>query len=244
MNLGITGQFDITNSTVSAGIPQVTTSLTYLRVLRGTVDFDITDDWGGINSVEVIGHQGLPILSASPSSNSPHAPRQDSRSNFAKLTGKLSRLQDLWEDEGDKLNLLLTATGQYSFSILYPTEEFRLGGTSFGRGYFNGRLSGDSGIGVSAELQFDTPIDLWSESGFPVQFYAYYDFGKIWSKVPNEPSRLTLASAGVGLRAPVLDWLQLELEIAKPLTLSTLDVIQGQAPKPPAEFFGMLTLTF
>ena len=75
------------------------------------------------------------------------------------------------------LGLLTRFLWQYSDEPLFSSEEFAVGGRVIGRGYDNGEILGDKGMGLSAELQYLTPV----YRDFSFQPYAFYDVGKVWN---------------------------------------------------------------
>lgn len=115
---------------------------------------------------------------------------------------------------------------------MLASEEFGLGGASFGRGYEPSEITGDHGAAFSAELQYLLPFrNRWltcASEDRPtrtlsidcLQAYSFYDVGAVWNE--NVPAGLSsvesLSSAGLGLRFGVMDYLSVEGELAKPLT--------------------------
>ena len=99
---------------------------------------------------------------------------------------------------------------------MLSTEEFEIGGLTFGRGYDPSELTGDSGLGASLELQFSQAPGLSFLQSY--QVYAFYDFGVVWNTDSNTPSQESLASAGIGVRTNLTDWLFADFEVAQPLT--------------------------
>jgi hemolysin activation/secretion protein len=110
----------------------------------------------------------------------------------------------------------LTGIGQYAFDTLLADEEIRVGGERFGRGYDPAELSGDSGLGISSELQHNRVTgSRWVPA---YQLYAFYDAGKVWNDDTGSTLSESLASAGFGVRARIYGRLDAALELAKPLT--------------------------
>ena len=200
-----------------------------LRVFFANLLYDFKDDLGGFTEVSFGLRQGSDVLNAS-DKRDPDLSRIGGVSDFTSVNAFFSRHQHLW----DNLGLFMSATGQYSFDTLLSPEEFTLGGERFGRGYNPAELAGDSGLGVTAELQYTVPgpFDFWQS----IQGYGFYDFGVVWNRDQREKDRESLASAGLGIRNQLLENVFIDLEVAWPLTLKpdTYD-------KEPRFFFQVLT---
>jgi hemolysin activation/secretion protein len=93
------------------------------------------------------------------------------------------------------LSFSVIPRAQYSLDPLLSYEEFSAGNYTVGRGYDPGTLTGDSGVGVAAELRYG--------SGFPRNGQ---DFGSE-----------NLISAGGGLRVAFRDRFRLDATLAVPL---------------------------
>ena len=182
-----------------------------LRVLHATAFFDYRDSFNGANSAEFGIRQGLPILGATDKDDTVVS-RVEGDGTFTSLNAEVARLQRITSE----INLLARVAGQYGFTELLSTEEFEIGGLTFGRGYDPSELTGDSGVGASVELQFSqAPGWTFLQS---YQLYAFYDFGVVWNTDSNTPSQESLASAGIGVRTNLTDWLFADFEVAQPLT--------------------------
>ena len=182
-----------------------------LRVLHATASMDYRDSFGGANFAEFGIRQGLPILGASDAGDDDLS-RVEGDGTFTALNAEVARLQRITSD----FNLLARLGGQYGFDELLSTEEFEVGGLTFGRGYDPAELTGDSGFGASFELQFNQAPGLSFLQSY--QVYAFYDFGVVWNADTNTPSEESLASAGIGIRTNLTDWLAADFEVAQPLT--------------------------
>jgi hemolysin activation/secretion protein len=141
--------------------------------------------------------QGLPILGAT-SDNSPHL-SLDGKTDFTKLTG-LMRYVNVFSAPW---SFALTANGQYGFQRLVTGEEILFGGSQIGRGYDPGGITGDSGVGGSFELRYDTRITDWDINA--LQPYTFYDAAKVWSHARPAATGIVLPdesldSVGAGAR--------------------------------------------
>lgn len=109
---------------------------------------------------------------------------------------------------------------QLSTAPLLIGESFSLGGTQFLRGYDFAQAVGDEGAAGLAELRYDWPRALGAVRN--VQLYAFADAGTVTSLAAGRGSE-TLASSGAGLRTDITRDLDLDFEIAVPLTEDRYD---------------------
>jgi hemolysin activation/secretion protein len=213
LSLSVNLAFDISRAEISeadttTGARQQT-SLDDLRVVRlgETLDFqDQTFGTGlvGANTFALTLHKGLSALGASTTGDRP-----DTQIDFFKLTGELTRVQNLFNIRGNGVALKLSAGGQYSSDILPSNEKYFLGGTKYGRGFFSGEITGDRTAGTTAELQLNTSTN-WPV-GLALQPYIFYDNGWAWNLAPGDLNQ-HIASAGVGVRVSFTQQVSLELE--------------------------------
>lgn len=104
---------------------------------------------------------------------------------------------------------------QYALDPLLSFEEFTAGNYTVGRGYDPATLSGDSGIGVTAELRGPRILPL-KQSQLSIQPYIFGDAAWVWNKHDGQGAE-QLTSAGGGVRAELTDRLRLDGTIAVPL---------------------------
>jgi len=98
---------------------------------------------------------------------------------------------------------------------LLSFEEFTAGNYTVGRGYEPATLSGDSGVGLSAELRGPRLLPL-KRSKLAVQPFIFGDAAWVWNKHDGEGAD-HLTSAGGGIRAELADRFRLDGTIAVPL---------------------------
>jgi len=209
-NLRAVGTFDLRN--VDTDIAGTGFTRDRLRVLRMGLSYDRSDTWDGITAVRATLHQGLTMFGAS-DQGSARASRVNGDPGFLKLTLDLTRLQQL----GERTSLVATMTSQYSHRALLASEEFGLGGASFGRGYDEGELSADRGAAASLELRYAPRLPELLPKGGHV--YAFADGGRLWASGNGvQVTQRSLASAGGGARATLGSLVFATLEIAKPLS--------------------------
>ncbi|MGC4011318.1 MAG: ShlB/FhaC/HecB family hemolysin secretion/activation protein [Pseudomonas sp.] len=204
-----------------------------IRALRLGASYDWFDAYGGKNLVKGEISKGLAIMGASSESRL-NPSREDGQTDFTKLQLDAQRLQDL-SKVMDGLNLYVAATAQTSFGqALLSPEQFGVGGSEFGRGYDPSEITGDSGFAVKTELQYNR-IHTFKDYAVPTQYYAFWDFGKVWSEDPSWVSTESLSSTGIGAHLNIFKDTYVSPEIAFPLTRSVsakeLDDDNGKAPR-------------
>lgn len=99
----------------------------------------------------------------------------------------------------------LRAKTQLTDSLLIGNEQFSIGGNETVRGYFQSETLGDTGIYAQSELR--SPALLKGKKWLgDLRGLVFIDAGevKIKSPLPEQISRVTLASAGVGVRMKLL----------------------------------------
>lgn len=208
------------NSNLGAGGPSSVTSYDSLRILRLGADYAMSDLWAGDNRPAIDGisariSKGMDILGATTNGQALTAPRLGEQTNLLKFNFQLSRTQTLWYPwQGASVALMGLLAGQWSNSILPPSEQFYLGGAQFTRGYYSGEVAGDKALATTAELQLNTGIDL-SRVGLSAevnsQFYVFYDWGEVWQ---NQSTTLAprLASTGGGVRIQATRHVEVDFE--------------------------------
>lgn len=190
----------------------VVTSKDKVRAARIGANYDIQDNWNGVNVVDAEISQGLDVFGAT--DKGAGRSRIDGENDFTKMTLDLIRLQPL----PNNFSILASATGQYSLDPLLSSEEFAIGGSAFGGAYDPAELTGDHGAAAKVELRWANDLGYqWLQN---YQIYSYYDIGSIWQK--NAPvgviKHQSLASVGVGVRTNFNQHFSGLVEIAKPLT--------------------------
>lgn len=158
---------------------------------------------------------GLNALGAT-GNNDPLASRWDSRPDFTTFAWWLNWRRGI----APRVSLSLATIGQLSTSPLLIGESFALGGTNFLRGYDFAQRVGDNGAAGLAELRYDWPKALGAVRN--VQLYAFADGGTV-SNLQSGMGGGTLASSGAGLRTDITRHLDLDFEVAVPLTEDRYD---------------------
>jgi hemolysin activation/secretion protein len=186
-----------------------------LRVLWLRADWDSVDlssrrpAWRASASAEI--RRGLGIFDATDGNEDVPPSRAD-----ADGTGTLFRLGGTGELAlGRDFALSLSPRLQYAFDALLSFEEFIAGNYTVGRGYEPATLSGDSGVGISAELR-GPRLQPLKQSKLSVQPYLFGDAAWAWNKNDGRGSE-RLTSAGGGVRAELADRFLLDGTVAVPL---------------------------
>lgn len=154
--------------------------------------------------------QGLDAFGATVG-NSPELSRSNADGIFTKFNASAAGYTDLCRFVG----VYAEVSGQWSKDPLLSSEEFSVGGSSFGRAYNYGEVSGDNAVAATIELRAG-----WDPDFAPVSFfqtYAFYDAASVsnytWAGTRSDE----LSSAGVGLRVTFEDSTTFRVELAKPL---------------------------
>jgi hemolysin activation/secretion protein len=170
---------------------------------------------GGSWAASVDLAQGLPILGAS-ENRAPELSRQGAVTDFTKITGYLRYSAAL----GAGFSGMLAAQGQFAFAPLLTGEQIAYGGLQIGRGYDPGGITGDHGIGGSAELRYDTgPL---GSIVLNLQPYTYVEAARTWYIQRGDAADPDLinqhiVSVGGGLRAYFPHDLTGSLEVSQTL---------------------------
>ncbi|APB35077.1 hemolysin activation/secretion protein [Gloeomargarita lithophora Alchichica-D10] len=217
LNVSLNGLFDLTNSTIDTRFlgPPVILSQDRIRSVRVGASVDNINALG-FTAAAILLSQGLSGLGAR-LEGSEGAPlsRANGQATGFKVNLNVTQLFTLPQ----QFNFLLTGTGQVASTSLLVSEQFGLGGPSFGSAYNPSQLLGDDGYALRLELQ--RPVNYRAGTTPLVsQPYAFVDYGQVFLKQPTaaEPGNRELASAGLGLRQFISNYLQMRLELAFPLS--------------------------
>ncbi len=113
-----------------------------------------------------------------------------------------------------KIGTSVSLTGQYSPDSLPTSEQISFGSTRYALGYQPGETSGDSGWGMSLEVnRAFTPGWTYMKSITP---YIAYDRARVYLHT-GTPSPSRLSSVGIGVRFSDSRYYSLDLNIAKPV---------------------------
>lgn len=156
--------------------------------------------------------QGVPWFGAS-SDNQSLRSRIDGTSQFTTVQGRFQRTQAMFS----RFDFFFAAKGQYSFNTLLSSEEFRVGGDEFGRGYDPSEIAGEHGYGLTTEFRYQDRPDWFILTAY--EAYVFLDYGSVWNEDVGFAPHDDLASTGFGVRTEVGEDAYLDLEYAHPLTL-------------------------
>ena len=159
--------------------------------------------------------QGFDILGATALAD-PLASRDDAPPDFTTLSWWLNWRRGI----APRVSVSLAANGQFSTAPLLIGESYALGGNAFLRGYDFAQRVGDQGIAGVGELRYDWPDALGAVRN--VQLYAFADGGSV-TNLGDGVGGGTLASSGGGFRADITRNLDLDLEVAVPLSEERYD---------------------
>ena len=205
---------DVENDVRFSGLPDTLTR-DHLWVVRLGTQFDLVDRLNGVTLLDVELSKGLPIFNYTRRGDA--SSRPEGTGNFFKATGQIARLQSLFLPG---LNLFVAAQGQVSANKLLSSEEFSVGGSHWGRGYDPGEISGEHGVATKVELQYGAATGFRLLQGF--QIFAFWDYGKVWNKDKADKvagtDKISIMSAGGGVRLNFINALSGEFFMAKPLT--------------------------
>lgn len=202
----------------------------YIRSLRAGGTYNFADSYNGVNNFTLHIEQGLNMWGASDNPQSTTTSRPFADGIFTKWTAQYSRLQPLFSSP---FSLYLFAGGQTTNKPLLVYEQFNFGGSIIGRGYDPAELLGDKGVAGSTELRWDFASFKQLRS---LQFYTYYDIGKIWNieNVPGTPKNQSASSTGFGTRFSFTKYINGNLMytqvLTKPIASEAL-IGRGFAPK-------------
>jgi len=187
-----------------------------IRTVSLTSDYRLQDNFGGTNYATTVFRQGLDVWGASQSGED-FVSRFGAAPNFSVLNFYYTRYQTL----NDAFSAKISMASQIASGPLYTSQQFYLGGASFGRGYGAAEISGDNGLAGSFELRFDRKPSWRYLSGW--QLYAFFDAGAVWNDGYRIGDGLALTSAGGGVRFFFWDDFQADIGVAFPLSYRAPD---------------------
>jgi hemolysin activation/secretion protein len=226
----IQAQGDYVSSTSEA----LSTPLYNDQIRDLTVTTQYTDVlWKGEDAVSFVFDEGFDIFGAN-AKKLIGPSRIGATPSFVKLVLTASRTQYL----NDRFSIYALVTSQYANKVLYSAETMIFGGPYIGRGYDWAQFTADQGVAGKAEFRANFAPN------FPflkqIQYYAFYDAGALWSKIPLVP-RVSGTSAGFGIRAAPMDHVNIEAYVGKPLTTpNATQVIEGKSGR---QFMGFAQIT-
>lgn len=175
-----------------------------------TADYRLQATADSATYVSATYRQGLGLIDPTPTSAN-WLSRAGASPHFSLLNASLTHYHAF----GQNWSVKLAAAGQIASGPLLTSQQFYLGGLSYGRGFNGGWISGDDAIAGSAELRYDYTQGLTFMKG--IQLYGFMEGGA--ARTQLQPGHLdqTLISAGAGVRIFVNDDLQFGVALAKPI---------------------------
>ncbi len=161
------------------------------RNLTLSLNYDMSDIWGGTNQIIFDYVRGLDMSNAS--DHSVTSARPNAGPDFNKFSLFISRNQTL----PNNFSLYISAQGQTTNEQLFSYDQFSLGGSQFGRGYDGGVLSGDQGVAAAAELRWT----YYYKEKYGFQPFAFIDWGmtRFLPTADIDTYWTDLSSVGVGI---------------------------------------------
>jgi hemolysin activation/secretion protein len=203
---------------------KIPTSDDQLRMARLGLDGVALDTFLGsampaTNSFSLRLTQGIDGLGAK-SINNPIPGRLGAVNDFFKINGEVSRTQTLVAfNESSSVSLFGSVGVQWTDDVLPPSEKFFFGGVRYGRGYYNGEVTGDRALAASTELQFTSVTHGMlpdASRGMGYQLYAFFDIGQSFEQLNGDFNR-RISSFGGGVRWTVTDSILFAFEAARRL---------------------------
>ena len=234
-NLTYLVSFNYENATATSFSDKLYTD--QLRSLGVGVLYNMTDRTQAVNSFYVDLRQGLPIFGYTTNTAATAlTSRPGGHAVYTKLDLQASRLQPLFYN----LSLYGLLKGQYGFQALLTEEQFAFGGPELGRGYDIAEMLGDRALTGTLEARYDWNINRGFLSA--MQFYAFYDFGKMWNFfLPNGiPPNQSATSTGLGVRFFFTKYISGNIMWTQPLTKQVAaEELIGNGRKP-RTFFSLV----
>jgi hemolysin activation/secretion protein len=136
--------------------------------------------------------------------------------SFVYFRGDLSHTHDLPAG----LQIFGKVQGQIADQPLLSSEQFSAGGLDTVRGYLEGEVPGDNAFFTSLEFRSPSVMSWLGQKTGEWRFYVFGDAGwvTIDSPLPEQASRFSLESFGLGSRIQVLDHFSGSIDAAEPLT--------------------------
>ncbi|MBI3442089.1 MAG: ShlB/FhaC/HecB family hemolysin secretion/activation protein [Proteobacteria bacterium] len=192
MNINLITSFNLLNS--STDVAGINVSKDRVRHVRAAGHLDFTDSLRGVNQFDLELTHGLKALNAT--DDGIGRSRANGEHDFMRANLTATRIQELWGD----WSLYLSATGQASNDPLLASEEFTVGGESYGRAYDSGEIAGDKGYAGVGEIRYGQLIQ--GDLVKSYQLYAFLDSGRVINIDPavGENGTASLTSTGGGVR--------------------------------------------
>lgn len=122
-----------------------------------------------------------------------------------------------------QFGLVLSGAGQYSSDILPTSEQVSFGSWRYGKGYPQGEISGDKGLGLSAEI--NRRFNIGYQYLRALQPYVMVDYARSWYNNPalKPVNPKHLSSVALGFRITDDKYYLFDFNIAKPVGAATVN---------------------
>ncbi len=146
--------------------------------------------------------------------------RFKARGNFFYLRGDLARTQEL----PGGAQLYAKVQGQAAGQPLVSSEQFGGGGLGTARGYLEAEALGDNALFGTLEVRSPSLLGWTKRKDNEWRLYAFLEGGVLTLRepLPEQESRFTLASAGLGTRVQLFDHFHGSLDVGVPFSSLTL----------------------
>jgi hemolysin activation/secretion protein len=213
-SLTLTAAFDYINASENTIFGPVYND--HIRTIGLNSDFRFNDHFGGNNAFMMIYRQGVDVFGAWRFGDI-RSSRDGASANFSVLDFGFTRYQKL----SDAWSVKVATAGQIASGPLFLSQQFYLGGLTFGRGYGSAQINGDNGIAGSFEFRYDQRLNLRYLSGY--QLYSFVEAGAAWDDGNSYNEGVALTSAGAGVRFLLWDELQADIAVAFPFSYRAPD---------------------
>ncbi len=122
-----------------------------------------------------------------------------------------------------QFGLVFSGAGQYSSDILPTSEQVSFGSWRYGMGYPQGEISGDKGLGLSAEI--NRRFNIGYQYLRALQPYVMVDYARSWYNNPalKPVNPKHLSSVALGFRITDDKYYLFDFNIAKPVGAATVN---------------------
>ncbi len=211
-SLWLTGALGVTRASERAFIGPLSADRIGIASLTADYKLHLREPSWTYASVTV--RKGLGLIDDQPDSPD-WLSRLGASPHFSLINGTLTHYENLT----DRWSVRLAAGGQLASGPLLTSQQYALGGLSFGRGFDAGWISGDDAIAGSAELRFDQSLTGLFAKGY--QLFGFAEGGAARYRLSGGNLDQSFMSVGAGVRLFLTDDLHLALGVAKPVVVNS-----------------------
>jgi hemolysin activation/secretion protein len=216
------------------------------RSINVGAEYRFLDRWRGANSLSLSANRGVNLLEPTKDGNA-LLTRADAVSSATWFRGSLARLQS-FDAVIHGVSAQVEVDGQFSIDPLTSSREFGVGGLANASAFDSSEITGDHGLSGRIELRYSTNIPAADEivpggflRGTGLQIYTFGDGGYVWQEgdAVTGQENDKIASAGLGLRINLGQYLSANVEAAQPFG----QVVASKGNKDP-RIFGQIVARF